>query len=76
MGVAGRVPIDLRSGLAVTPWATTLSRTVQPAATIIVSLPGRLSSKTRIAKTIVASPRGLAHAFRAAQKLLLVTLVE
>jgi hypothetical protein len=48
----------LTSGLAVTPWATTLRRTVQPAVRIIVSLPGSFSSKTRTAKTIVASPRG------------------
>jgi len=41
------------SGLAVTPWATTLSRTVQPAATMIVSLPGSLSWMTRTAKTMV-----------------------
>jgi len=37
---------------------------------------GSFSSKTRIGKTIVASPRGLTHPFRAAQQLLLVTLVE
>ena len=36
----------------------TLNRTVQPAASIIVSLPGSFSSKTRTTKTIVASPRG------------------
>src|SRR6516165_2957447 len=53
-----RTPIALTSGLAVTPWATTLSSTVQPAASIIVSLPGSFSSRTRMAKTIVASPRG------------------
>ena len=41
------------SGLAVTPWATTLSRTVQPAEPMIVSLPGSLSWMTRTAKTMV-----------------------
>ena len=55
---AERPGILFTSKLAVTPWAMTLSSTVQPAASMIVSLPGSFASRMRIAKTIVASPRG------------------
>jgi hypothetical protein len=56
--VDGRVAIRRTKGFAVTPWAMTLSNTVQPAASMMVSLPGSFSSRTRTAKTIVANPRG------------------
>src|SRR5215472_4608662 len=53
IGPPRRVPIALTSGLALKPWATMLRITVQPAASMIVSLPGSFASNTRTANTIV-----------------------
>jgi len=49
---AERAAILFTSGLAVTPWATTLSRTVQPAATMIVSLLERRFPRALIGVTL------------------------